>query len=137
MLDFDGISYWAVLVAWLINIVVGALWYSPMLFGKTWSKLSGVDIMKIPVNEANKILTFVALSGLVQAIVLAIVLNTFDVTTATNGFVAGLVLWLGFVAATTVGTTLYSRKSWKFWWLNSSYFLIVMCVNSVILAVWN
>jgi hypothetical protein len=117
--------------------VVGALWYSPMLFGKTWSKLSGVDIMKIPVNEANKILTFVALSGLVQAIVLAIVLNTFDVTTATNGFVAGLVLWLGFVAATTVGTTLYSRKSWKFWWLNSSYFLIVMCVNSVILAVWN
>jgi hypothetical protein len=92
--------------------------------------------MKIPVNEANKIISFVALSGMVQAVALAVILNSLNVATVSEGLAAGLVLWLGLTAATTVGVTLYSRKSWKFWWLNSSYFLLVMSVNSVILTFW-
>ncbi len=136
MLELEGLNYWAVLIAWLINVSIGAFWYSPAAFGKLWSKLSGVDIMKIPVNEANKIISFVAFSGLVQAVALAVILNSLNVATVSQGLAAGLVLWLGLTAATTVGVTLYARKSWKFWWLNSSYFLVVMSVNSVILTVW-
>jgi hypothetical protein len=136
MLDFSGINYWAVLVAWLVNVAVGAVWYSPMAFGKTWSKLSGVDIMKIPVNEANRIISFVALSAIAQAVTLAVILNSLDVATTADGLKIGLLLWFGLTAATTVGVTLYMRKSWMFWWLNSSYFLVVMTVNSVILATW-
>ena len=49
---------------------------------------------------------------------------------------AEVLLWAGFTAATTVGTTLYSRRSWSFWWKNNSYFLIVMAVNSALLATW-
>src|SRR5688572_1551281 len=136
MLDLGGINYWAVAAAWLVNVVIGALWYSPMWFGKTWSKLSGVDIMKMPQKDANRAIIFVALSAIVQAKVLAIVLNSLNVTDVANGLAIGLLLWLGFTAATTVGTTFYSRRGWKFWWLNSSYFLVVMSINSVILAVW-
>ena len=46
------------------------------------------------------------------------------------------VLWAGLTAATTVGTTFYSERGWSFWWLNASYFLTVMSVNSIMLAVW-
>lgn len=136
MLDFDGINYWAVAAAWLINVSVGAFWYSPMAFGKLWSKYAGNDIMKIPVKQANKIIAFVSLSAIVQALTLAVVLNSLQATTASEGLMAGLLLWLGLTTATTVGVTLYSLKSWKFLWLNSSYFLVVMSVNSVILATW-
>jgi hypothetical protein len=72
-----------------------------------------------------------------EALTLAVVIRSLDVTAATDGLVAGLVLWFGLTAATTVGVTLYSRRSWKFLWLNSSYFLLVMAVNAVILAVWH
>jgi len=136
MLEFDGINYWAVVVAWLINVVIGALWYSPAGFGKRWEKHTGIDIMKIPEKEATKTIGFVALSAVFQAVALAVVINSLNATTATNGLLIGLVLWLGFTAATTVGVTLYSLRSWKFWWLNSSYFLVVMAINSVILAIW-
>jgi Protein of unknown function (DUF1761) len=135
-MEFNDINIWAVMVAWLINMGIGALWYSPAGFAKPWSKHTGVDIMSIPTNEANRIISFVALSALVQALTLAVVLRSMDVVNAAEGLVAGVVLWFGLVAATTVGVTLYSRKSWKFLWLNSSYFLIVMSINSVILAVW-
>ncbi len=136
MLEIDGLNYWAVVVAWLINMMVGAYWYSPAGFSKQWAKHTGVDMMKIPQEKANQIIGFVAFSALVQASTLAVILNSLDVTTAANGLLVGVFLWLGLTAATTVGVTLYSLRSWKFLWLNSSYFLLVMAVNSVILAVW-
>lgn len=136
MLEFGGLNVWAIAAAWVVNCGVGAFWYSPAGFAKSWEKHTGIDIMKIPQQEATKTLGFVALSALVQAVTLAVVLNSLQVTTAMEGLTAGLLLWLGFTAATTVGVTLYARRSWGFLWLNSSYFLLVMAVNSVILAVW-
>lgn len=136
MIELDGLNYWAVLAAWVVNCAVGAYWYSQAGFAKQWAKLTNVDIMKIPTKEATKILLSVIISGLVQAFTLGVILNSLGVNTATEGILAGLLLWVGLTAATTVGVTLYQRRSWKFWWLNAGYFLIVMVVNSVIFAHW-
>lgn len=136
MLEFDGLNYVAVAGAWIINCGVGALWYSPMGFAKQWATLTGQDIMEIPQNEATKILGFVIVSGLLQAVTLAVVIHSLGAATASEGAQIGLLLWLGLTAATTIGVTLYQRLSWKFWWLNAGYFLVVMLVNSVLLAMW-
>lgn len=136
MLDFGDLNYWAVVVAWVINCAVGAFWYSPAGFAKQWKQYTGVDIMKIPTQEANKILGSVVVSGLLQAFTLAVVLNSLNVTEAAEGLKVGLLLWLGLVTATTVGVTLYQRRPWSFLWLNSAYFLIVIGINSIVLTVW-
>jgi hypothetical protein len=136
MLEFDGINIWAVITVWLLYIIVGAFWYSPAGFGKQWTKYTGIDIMKKPQADANKAIIFVALSAIIQVVALALVLNSLQVSTATNGLIIGALIWLGFTAATTVGVTFYSNKSWKYLWLNSSYFLLVMLLGSVILSIW-
>lgn len=136
MLEFSGLNYWAVLVAWLVYVAVGSFWYSPAGFGKAWSKLSGVDIMKLPQSEANRAIMSVVASSLLQAIALAVLVHSLGATKFVDGLVIGLFTWLGFTALTTVGTTLYSRRSWKFLWLNASFFLVTMTVNAVILTVW-
>ena len=136
MLDLVGINYWAILVVWLLYMAIGAWWYSPAGFAKQWTKHTGINIIKIPQEQANKIIGFVALSALVQASTLAVILNSLHIESVVNGLVAGLVIWLGFTAATTVGTTLYSKRGWGFLWLNSSYFLVVMSIASIILSVW-
>lgn len=140
MLEFAGINVWAVVAVWFLYIVLGAFWYSPAGFAKQWTKHTGIDILKMPKNKANRAIGSVAASALVQVLALAVILNSLHAADATApttaGFLAGLVLWLGFTAATTVGVTLYSRRSWGYLWLNSSYFLIVMTVGSVILSVW-
>lgn len=119
-----------------MNVIVGAYWYSPVGFGKLWVKLTGVNHMKMPEKEANRAIVFVALSAVLQALALAIILHSLGVSAVEHGLLIGVVLWLGFTGATTVGTTLYQRFSWKYWWLNASYFLLVMSINSVILTVW-
>lgn len=136
MIDFGALNYWAILVAWIFSIALGSFWYSPAGFGKLWTKLSGVDIMKLPQNEANRAIGAVVVSSLLQALVLAIVLQWINPANVTEGLIAGLVIWFGFIALTTVGTTLYQRRGFKFIWLNSSFFLIVLVVNSILLTVW-
>jgi len=37
-----AINYLAVLVATVVNFVLGGLWYSPLLFGKKWMALMNV-----------------------------------------------------------------------------------------------
>lgn len=117
-------------------MIIGAWWYSPAGFAKKWTKYTGIDVLKIPQEQANRIIVFVAVSALVQASTLAVVLNSLDIATVTEAVVATLLLWLGFTSATTVGVTLYSKRSWKFLWLNSSYFLVVMVVGSIIFSTW-
>lgn len=136
MLDVTGVNYFAVLIVWLIYMIVGAYWYSPSGFAKRWTKLTGIDIMKIPQQRATQIIMFVAGSALIQSITLAVILHSLKVTDVANGLLIAGFLWLGLVAATTVGTTLYSKRSWSFLWLNSSYFLAVMLIGSVIFSLW-
>jgi hypothetical protein len=136
MLEFSDLNYWAIVIVWLIYVVVGSYWYSPAGFGKRWSKHTGVDIMKLSQDEANKAIVSVAASAIFQVLALAVVLNTLDVTEAADGLLVGAALWLGFTAATSVGNTLYQRLGWKLWWLNNSYFLLVMTAGSIVLTLW-
>jgi hypothetical protein len=136
MLDVSGLNYLAIAVAWLITIGVGSFWYSPSGFGKRWSKLSGVDIMKLPKDEANRSIMLVVVSSLLQVFGLAVTLKSFGTVSFTDAVVTGLFLWFFFTAITTIGTTFYQRKGWSFWWLNSSFFLVVMSINSVLLTIW-
>lgn len=136
MLELSGINYWAIALVWLIYVAIGAFWYSTAGFAKQWTKYTGIDILKMPQDAATKAIVAVAASAAVQVAALAVTLNSLRVETTATGVVVGLVLWLGFTTATTVGVTLYSKRSWKFVWLNSSYFLLVMSVGSIILTIW-
>ena len=136
MLELSNLNIIAIIVTWLISVVIGSFWYSPAGFGKIWSKLSVVNMMQMPKDLANKAIFSVAISSLVQVVALAIAIKSFGAETAVDGLLVGLLLWAGFTAATTVGNNLYSRLSWKFWWLNASFFLIVISINAVILSIW-
>ena len=49
-----AVNYLAVLVAAIVSMVIGGLWYSPLLFGNVWMKLSGItqkDVEKAKKKE--------------------------------------------------------------------------------------
>lgn len=136
MLELSDLNVFAIITAWFISLVIGSFWYSPFGFGGLWSKLSGVDMMNMPKDLAGQAIRAVAIASLVQAVALAVAVASLGAETVLDGLVVGLFLAVGFTAATTVGNNLYMRLSWKFWWLNASFFLIVMPLNAIILSVW-
>ena len=134
-----AINYLAVLVSAVIGMVIGALWYSPLLFGKLWMKLSGMTEKQL--NEAKKKgmgkMYFVAFIGvLLMSYVLAHFVDYTDSRTFVQGMQTGFWLWLGFIIPILIGSVLWENKSFKFYLLNIIHYLVVLFVMGGILAVW-
>ena len=136
------INYWAVLLNVVIAMALGFVWYGP-LFGKKWARLMGwsdeQSQAKMKESQAfNYGLT--ALGSLVMSFVLAHNLEFASTYLATGGISAGLMTgfwnWLGFVAPVTLGSVLWDGKPWMLWVINNGYWLIMMLLMGVVLALW-
>jgi hypothetical protein len=130
-----AINYWAVLVAAAVNMVVGSLWYSPVMFSKEWMKLVDAKQEKMSKN-AGPGYAIAVVVALTMAVVLSDVVHYAGATTITNGASVGAMLWLGFVAATSGLNTAFAGRPWKLWAIDSLYFLVVMLINGALLATW-
>jgi Protein of unknown function (DUF1761) len=136
------INYLAVIVAALISMVVGALWYGP-LFGKPWMalmKLTEADKNNGMKNAANKSYALMMLGSLVTAFVLAHSAEFAMTYTKTFGVVGGLMVgfwtWIGFIAPTQLSSVLWESKPWKLYALNTSYSLVSLLLQGMVIAVW-
>lgn len=134
VLSFSDLNYWAILVAALVNMVVGAVWYSPVLFGKTWAKALGKKV-----GDMGDPMTGYSVStvgALVQAFILANLVRDLGLTNTGDGLWLGFGVWLGFLAVVMAGETVFAGRSWKLWKVNASYYLIVLLANGALLAAW-
>jgi hypothetical protein len=128
-----SINYLAVLVAAIVNMAVGALWYSPALFAKPWMKLTAKKDMGSPGPGY-------ALSTL-GSLLIAFFLADFAVKTSTTGFGRGLVLgllaWIGFVATTYAASYVFEGRPLKLYALNVGYYLVTFMLMGGIVAAWH
>ncbi len=133
------INYWAVIVAALVSMILGMLWYSPGMFGNVWMRLSKLSKKDIDA-EKSKGMGGRYFLGFVGAFIMSFVLAHFvdyaEATTFSGGLQAGGWIWLGFIATTMLGMVLWEGKSWKLYCINSGYYLVSLLINGGILAVW-
>lgn len=95
-------------IATLASVVLGFVWYSPVLFAKPWSKLNGLQNKKMKMTVTPflaTILTSIVLATLLRALIIA-----FDVTTLQNAWKAGLLLWFGFDFMPALTRALFAKK---------------------------
>jgi len=144
------VNYLAVLVAGIVIFVLGGLWYSPVLFAKKWIALQGrtEEQMRVQAASANMPVMYLSafICGLLTAWVLALIMahvtNSMGITTngasvwAAHGALVGFVSWLGFAAATSYATALFSGKPKLLWLIDSMYNLASFLIAGMILAVW-
>lgn len=131
------INYVATVVAALGSWIIGMLWYSPMLFGNTWVKLSQIDPKKIDMkNEMPKIAGIGLLSAFVSAAVLGLLLDMTVSTTVVESMALGFWVWLGFSATTLINGVLYEKKPWSLYIINSGYLFTAYIAMSAILVLW-
>jgi hypothetical protein len=140
-MHFMGLNVWAVLVCALATMVVGFLWYSPMLFANSWMKLMGYDPNdKAKIAEMQKsagpsyALSLIA--SLLSAAVLAKLITISTVHSPLHGIKIALAVWLGFVTTVQLTNALFSRQPARLYAINTGYQLVCYVVMGAILAVW-
>ncbi len=133
------INYLAVLVAAIASMIVGAIWYSPMVMGKQWMALTGKteeEIKKMPKNKMTKMYLLTFIGSLVMAYVLAHMIDYVNADTATGGLQTGFWLWLGFVAPAFLSEHLFNGKPMKLYGIVTGFQLVNLLVMGVIIALW-
>ncbi len=131
------INYLAAGAAAAASWGLGMLWYSPVLFGNQWQKLSKIDPKKTDMKkEMPKIFLISILASFISAVVMAMLLTLTVATTLYEGLVMGFWLWLGFVATTMINGVLYEKKPWALYIITSGYQLAALMVMGAILMLW-
>ncbi len=128
------VNWLAVLVAGVVAMVVGYLWYGPF-FGKAWLRLSGVNEQEAKAG-AGKAYPQMFVGSLLTAFVLAVVITNLGLNTFGEGMVFAFWVWLGFIVPILFGGVLFEKKPSHLFLFNIGYQLVVMLINGGILAVW-
>lgn len=132
------INLLAVLVAAVLGMVVGFVWYSQALFGKQWQSLSGYtpEKMKAMKNDMAKTYGIMFVCEIIMAYVLAHFLVFAEARTVAQGMQGGFWAWLGFVATTMLTGVLFDKKPLKLYAINTGYHLASLLVMGALLAAW-
>jgi len=138
---YMGVNLLAVLVAAVASMVVGFLWYSPLLFATPWIKLMGYDPndkskMEEMRKGAGKLYAISFICSSVAALVLGRIIHIAAMHTVLHGVKIGVAVWLGFVTTVQLTDALFGRKPFKLYLINTGYQLACFAAMGAILAAW-
>ena len=128
------LNYWAILVAAIVNMVIGAIYYSPFVFGGLYAKLTGRKLTEMKMKGYEFTVQFVV--SLIMVYVLAHFLSYAGAVDWQAGAIGGFWVWLGFIATTSIAGFLWEGKSFKYYLLSNGEFLLMMLVSGAILGMW-
>jgi hypothetical protein len=117
---------------------IGALWYSPILFGKAWVKAHGhtpekLAAMRSTMRRAYGV-SFVCY--LVMAIAMAILIKRMDVFYVRGGVKLGALIGVGFAATVGLTGNMFSEKPLATWLIDAGYQIVYLMVMGAILVAW-
>lgn len=126
------IDWLAILIAAVLYMIICAVWYSKLLFGPLWIKLSGFKDA-----DMKEYKTHILWSGIV-ALVIAYFIAFFQaylgVTTVSDGMFVGFCFWLGFVATTQISAVIWEKMSFQLFLIHTGSKLLSFLVMGGIIG---
>jgi len=129
------INHLAVFVCALLSLVIGGLWYSPLLFFKAWQTQTGLSDEQVA--KANPIKTYSL--TLILAWIISYNLAFFLADSKTNwqwGLIAGLLAGVGWVFTTFVIISLFEQRALKYILINGGYIVVYFGLIGFVLGIW-
>jgi membrane-associated HD superfamily phosphohydrolase len=133
-MSMSTLNVWAILVAAVVAFMLGAIWFSPAMFGKAWQKANGFGASEPP-KPTPQMLILVFLLTLVMSANLAMFLNDPKTTLAwgaTAGFLAGfgwIVMGMGIVS-------IFERRPLAYVLVNGGFLTVALVVTGAIIGAW-
>jgi hypothetical protein len=129
------LNFVAIVVCAVIVWIIGALWYSPVLFAKPWVAIVGRQMGEKPKGVYVGMIGSL-LGDLFLCFVLAHIIHWSGVEGWMGGGHIGLLMWAGFNAAIMFPQSIYEGRPLKYFLINTGYWLVSLVIAGAILAVW-
>lgn len=128
-------NFMAIALASLGNMIIGMLWYSPLLFGPTWMKAMGFtekDLNAGPAHFAGGFLT-----GATIALGLSYVFKAFAVTSVNSAIEVAATLCLTFIATSNFSGVIWEQRRLDWFFISVGYWMTTFVSMAVILVKFN
>ena len=141
-MSFDTLSdlnWLAVVVGAIAYFAIGALWYSPVVFGDMWMAAGGLTQEQTGEGPRVAIYAVPLIGSLLSAIALGMLAESTWTDTLGEGLVLGVVAAVGFAFAISLVTaTFESTKPKPMVWgaVNAGYHIVGILVAAAIIGAW-
>lgn len=130
------INYLAVLVAIVLQFVLGFLWYGP-LFGESWMGMVGLDMATIEANPASAgIWISNVISAALGMFVLAWLFVKLTVKTLVKGVWVGFLIGFAFVMMPIMVSGMFANDPYWLAWITGGNTTVGIMLGGAVLGVW-
>lgn len=131
------VNWIVVLAGGIVSMVVGSLWYSPILFAKPWMAAMGyseakIAEMKQKCGSMGKTYAIAFVNALVMSFVFTYVMSAVGALSLGEALGTAFLIWVGFVVTLMVGGLLWEGKPLKLLIINAGNYLVVLAILAVI-----
>ena len=132
---FTKVNIWAVILAGISYLILGALWYSPLLFGKQWMELNGFTEKDLKTNKPLWMITLVTfMSAFVASFVISMVLG--PRSSAGFGAIIGACIAFFWIAMSKLTSVLFENQPVKLYLLHAGFDLVAFMIMGAIVGFW-
>jgi hypothetical protein len=133
LLKFFIVNFIPVMAAAVGQWVLGALWYSPVLFGRMARSGAPEDAKAADKRWAlSMLLTFAANISVSVVLLHMILLN--GIIGLKGGAKFGFVVGLGLIAAPMLATYIYEKRPLRLFAVNAGYWIVALMFSSAFMA---
>jgi hypothetical protein len=126
--------YLAIAAATVVAFIEGSLYYSPLMFGPLWMRLSGMDPGSVKVSPWA-VMAEISRDFVLTYVVARLVTRLTDANwrSATG---LGLWLWVGFPLMLLSGSVMWQGVSWKIAAIHAGDWLVKLLLITAIVGAW-
>lgn len=132
-MNFADVSILAIILAVAANMVIGALWYSPILFANVWLKALGKNMEDINPEGAKIGYGLTTIGGIFTAVVLSLFIDLLDTVTILDGALFGFLI--GLIAAfRELSPTFFESRNYTLFFISAGFHIVALTVMGIIIA---
>lgn len=119
-----------------LQFALGALWYSPVLFGKTWMKIMGADHLKKEELQAmqKSMMPFYSLQFVLTFITNLFLFMAMRFLAPSQALGLGLIIWGAFIVPTQISSVIWGSTKKQFWLKQCLIMMSAQALNITIAA---
>ena len=132
---FAKVNIWGVILAGFSYLIIGALWYSPLLFGKQWIKLNGFTDEDFKSNKPMWMITGLSfLSGVLASFVISMIMG--PNSNAPFGAIVGACIAIFWITTSKLTSVLFENQPVNLFLLHAGFDIVSFMVMGAIVGYW-